>query len=113
MIWNREMRGVAEETLGEAANLLGPSPAVDYVVAVGSPALAIGEAADHAGADTVVLPWRPTGRLRRLFSSTVAEDLRRAGRWEVIVAPAATPKSRSEAGVTRATATKSMERGRS
>ena len=108
-IWNREMRAVAAENLAEAANLLGPSLAVDYVVATGRAAHAIGEAADRAGADAIVVPWQPGGRLRRPFSRNIAEDLRRVGRWEVIVAPAATRKSKSEACVTPAIAPTGME----
>jgi hypothetical protein len=87
-VWNAEMRAVAEDELAEAARILGSSPAVDYAVVAGRPAQAIGEAADHAGADVVVVPWEPGGRVRRLFASTVAEDLRRLGCWQVIVAPA-------------------------
>lgn len=92
-IWNRELRSLAQENLAEAAGLVGSSPAVDYAVAVGRPVHAIGQAADRSGADVIVLPWEPSGRLRRLFSSTVAEELGKAGPWEVIVAPAAAPRS--------------------
>ena len=89
VLWNREMREVAREALDEAAGLLGPTSAVSFDVAVGQPALAIGDAADRAGADMVVLPWERERRVRRRFSSTVVEDLRRSGRWDVIVAPRA------------------------
>ena len=93
VFWNRERRSLAKGDLAEAASLVGTSPAVGYMVAAGRPVYALGEAADRTGADVIVLPWEPSGRLRRLFSSTVAERLRRSGRWQVIVAPAATPQS--------------------
>jgi nucleotide-binding universal stress UspA family protein len=84
------MRAVAQEALDEAADLLGDSVTATYSVAVGQPAQAIGEAADRAGADVVVLPWERPGRLRHRLSSTVAEALRRPGHWDVMVAPRAT-----------------------
>jgi hypothetical protein len=83
------MRAVAREALAEAAGLLGHSATASYAVAVGQPAQAIGEAADRARADVVVVPWERLSRLRRQFTSLVAEDLRRPGRWDVIVAPPA------------------------
>jgi nucleotide-binding universal stress UspA family protein len=89
VLWNREMRAIAREALAEAAELLGNAETVSFDVAVGQPARAIGEAADRAGADLVVLPWERDRRVRRPFSSTVVEDLRRPGRWDVIVAPRA------------------------
>lgn len=94
VIWNREMRLLAEEELAEARSLVGPAAGIDSAVAVGDPVKALGEAADRSGADVVVLPWEPGGRLRRLFSPAVAGRLRKAGRWEVIVAPAAAHRSR-------------------
>ena len=96
MIWNREMRALAEEELADAAGLVGPLTSVDYQVAVGGPADALSQASVRSGADVVVLAWEPTGRLRRLFSPAVVEDLREAGGWEVIVAPAETPRSRDD-----------------
>jgi hypothetical protein len=36
-----------------------------------------------------VLPWERERRVRRPFSSTVVDGLRRSGRWNVIVAPRA------------------------
>lgn len=101
VIWNREMRLLAAEELAEATSLVGPSVAVDYTVAIGDPVVALGQVAADSGADVIVVPWEPSGRIRRLFSVRVAERLSRAGRWEVIVAPAATSQSRdgSELGV--------------
>ncbi|MBS1885705.1 MAG: universal stress protein [Actinobacteria bacterium] len=89
VIWNREMRSLAAEELREAAGLVRPGATVDYVAAVGRPAEALGRAAERSDADLIVLPWEPGGRIRRLFSRTVAEGLRESGRWRVIVARAA------------------------
>jgi nucleotide-binding universal stress UspA family protein len=100
VMWNQEMRFLAEEDLAEAAALVGPEPAVDYVAAVGDSARALGEVAAQCAADVIVVPWESPGRLRRLFSETLAECLRKTGRWEVIVGPCATPRrgDDSEAG---------------
>jgi nucleotide-binding universal stress UspA family protein len=85
--------------------VLGRSPAVSYAVAVGQLAQAISEAADRVGADAIVLPSQRDRPLRRLFSSSVAEDLRRLGGWEVLTAPPADRRRHSEASVTQPTAT--------
>jgi nucleotide-binding universal stress UspA family protein len=99
-LWNREMLAMAEESLAEAAGLVGPSPAVEYRVAIGSPARAIAQAADESGADVIVIPWEKTGRLRRLLSPPVAEHLRDAGPWEIVVAPAGAPETAETRGRT-------------
>ena len=89
VLWNREMQEVAHEALAEAERLVPDSVTASYEVAVGEPAEAISEAADEAHADVVVLPWERPRRLRRRFSSTVAEELRRPSRWHVVIAPPA------------------------
>jgi nucleotide-binding universal stress UspA family protein len=101
VMWNLEMRAMAADELAEAARLVGPSAAVDYTLAIGDPVHALGQIADGSGADVIVVPSEPSGRIRRLFSARVAEGLSRAGRWEVIVAPAAMSQSRdgSQLGV--------------
>lgn len=90
VLWNQELRFLAAEDLAEAAGMLGRAPAIDYEVAVGDPVHALGEVAARSGADVIVVPWEPHGRLRRLFSVTLAEGLSKSGRWEVMVAPAPT-----------------------
>ena len=91
--WNHERRSMAEEDLAEAARLLGPMADVGYRVAVGRPVEVLDEVAGRVDADVVVLPWEASGRLRRLFSPTIAKGLRKAARCEVIVAPRATARS--------------------
>jgi nucleotide-binding universal stress UspA family protein len=93
VMWNRELRFLAEEDLTEAAGLVGPSPAIDYEVALGDPPRALSEVAARSGADVIVVPSESHGRLRRLFGTTLAADLSRSGRWHVIVAPAATSRT--------------------
>jgi nucleotide-binding universal stress UspA family protein len=92
VFWNREMRYLAEEALGEAAELLGRSRTVEYAIADGADTRdAVAGAAAGCGADVIVVPSEPNGRFRRLVSSKLAEHLRRDGRWDVVVAPAAAP----------------------
>jgi nucleotide-binding universal stress UspA family protein len=95
-IWNREMRSMADETLAEARMLLEGSPMIDYEVAVGSPREAVARSAATRRADVIVVPSEATGRLRRLLSPSTAERLRRAGRWQVVVAPSASDAGRAE-----------------
>lgn len=99
-IWNREMRLLADEQLAEAAGLVGADPAVEYKLAVGRAAQALADLAARSGADVLVLPCGPTGRIRGLFSSSVARELRKPGRWKVILAPAATARSGDGSRVT-------------
>lgn len=89
VIWNREMRQLADEELREAADTVHLSAAVEYVLAEGKPAEALRQAAERSGADLIVLPFESRGPIQRLFSSTLAERLRRPGHWRVVVAPAA------------------------
>jgi nucleotide-binding universal stress UspA family protein len=96
-LWNREMRWLAEDALAEAADLVGPSRTVEYAMAYGEPKQALAGAAARSGADVKVVPWQPNGRLRRLYSSSIAEHLRRDGRWEVVVVPAATAQNSTTA----------------
>jgi len=86
-LWNRELRALADEELAEAAKLVGPVSWVRYKVTVGRGARAISEAADSSGADVIVLPSERPRRFRRSSYNGVVEELRRAGRWTVIVAP--------------------------
>jgi nucleotide-binding universal stress UspA family protein len=87
-IWNREMRAIAEEDLAEAAAVLRPSSSVDFVVEPGRAPDAIAHAARRLGADVIVVPWQPSRRLRRRISASLVDQLRRDGRWEVVIAPA-------------------------
>lgn len=93
VLWNQEMRYLAHEDLAEAAELVGSAPSVDFTVALGDPARAVGEAAARNHADVIVLPWEPHGRLRGRLFSTLEERLQKTGRWRVIVAPAEPPRS--------------------
>lgn len=86
-IWNREMRSIAEEELAEAAALIGQNESVVYQVIRGQPQDAIRKAAAGSHASMIVLPSAP-GRLGRRRVSRLADDLRRDGPWQVIVAPA-------------------------
>lgn len=93
VLWNREMRYLAHEDLAEAAELVGSAPSVDYTVALGDPARAVGEAAARTHADVIVVPWESHSRLRGRFFSTLGERLQKTGRWQVIVAPAEPPRA--------------------
>jgi nucleotide-binding universal stress UspA family protein len=88
-MWNRELEAIAKEELAEAARLVGGMPTVEYEVARGPRATAIAESASRCGADLIVLPWRRPARIWRMFARDVGEPLRRAGRWQVVVEPAA------------------------
>jgi nucleotide-binding universal stress UspA family protein len=86
--WNQEMKALAEQDLAEAGDLVGPSSAVEYAVACGSsPREALAQAAARSGAELIVVPREPSGRLRRLFSSRLARQLRSDGRWTVVTPP--------------------------
>jgi nucleotide-binding universal stress UspA family protein len=87
VFWNRERRSFAAEDLAEAVGLVRDTPGVEFAIVEGRGTQAIGHAADRAGADVIVLPAQPKGRLRRIFSPRAAERLRRAEAWTVIVAP--------------------------
>jgi nucleotide-binding universal stress UspA family protein len=89
-MWNRELDAIAQEELGEAARLVGKPYAVEYDVARGPLATAIADAASRFRADLIVLPWRRSGRLRRLFSGDLVERVSRERAWRVVVAPTAT-----------------------
>jgi nucleotide-binding universal stress UspA family protein len=102
-MWNRELERIAKEELVEAARLVGDPPTVGYEVARGTEARAIAEAALRRGADLIVVPWRRPGRVRRLFARDPAELLRSDGRWQVVIAPAATatPNPREPSDLSR------------
>jgi nucleotide-binding universal stress UspA family protein len=85
--WNRERRSFAAQDLAEAVGLVGHASGVEFAIVEGRAAKALGQAADRAGADVIVLPAEPKGRFRRIVSSRQAQRLRRAGCWTVIVAP--------------------------
>jgi nucleotide-binding universal stress UspA family protein len=85
VFWNQEMKALAEDALADARALVGPSPTIDYAVACGSSAKeALVQAATASGADVIVVPSVPHSGLRRRFSSSLAEQLRRDGRWTVV-----------------------------
>ena len=86
-MWNRELRAIADEELAEASTLLGTSAVAEYRVARGDWTKAIAQTASRAAADLIVLPWRRSGRARRLFSRGALERLRQAGRWQVVLVP--------------------------
>jgi nucleotide-binding universal stress UspA family protein len=92
-MWNRELELIAKEELAEAASLVGGAPVVGYEVARGTQTTAIADAASRCGADLIIVPWRRPGRVRRMLARDLPELLRRDGRWQVIVAPAARAKT--------------------
>lgn len=87
VFWNRERRSFAARDLAEAVGLVGHAPRVEFAIVEGRSAQAIGQAANRAGVDVIVLPPHPKGRFRRIVSFREAERLRRAGCWTIIVAP--------------------------
>lgn len=90
VIWNHELGEIANEELSEAAGLLDESTAVGYDIARGAWTRAVADAAIRCGADLIVVASRRPGRNRRIFVRDREEPLRRAGSWQVVVAPPAT-----------------------
>lgn len=85
-LWNHELDEVAQESVAEARAMLSGLSGVDYQVTYGSAVKTITEAAELAGADVIVLGEKPPGRWRRRVSPGLAERLRTAGGWHVVVA---------------------------
>jgi nucleotide-binding universal stress UspA family protein len=86
--WNHEMQALAEQDLAEAGDLVGPAPTIEYAVACGSsPREALVQAAMNRNTVMIVVPREPTGRVRRLFSSRLARQLRSDGRWAIVTSP--------------------------
>ncbi len=85
-LYNRHMQEIAREEISSAATHVGVCDTVEFVVAKGSSFVrAIGKLAIERGAQTVVLPGQPGGRIARLFGRDEAELTRRCGVAEVIV----------------------------
>jgi nucleotide-binding universal stress UspA family protein len=87
VIWNHELGEIAEEQLAAAAAMLGRSTAIEYEIARGPLIESITSVARRDNVVTLVLPARRRHVLTR-FSRDQAGRLRRAGPWEVVVAPA-------------------------
>lgn len=87
VVWNLEMKKIAQEDLREARLTLDGAEDVSFQWLVGAPAEAIIEAARRIGAETIVLPWLRNGRLTPPNRRHVAERVAAAGPWRVVVAP--------------------------
>ncbi len=85
--WNEQLRMLAHEQLSAASNSIGDSQDVHYLAACGPERQVLAQAARQHEADIVVVPWRRGERLRRVVRLSLAEDLRRRGPWEVVIAP--------------------------
>jgi nucleotide-binding universal stress UspA family protein len=86
-VWNEQLRLLAHERLSKAAKTIGDAPPVHYLAACGPERQVLTQAARQHEADIVVVPWRRAERLRRVVRQSLAEDLRRRGPWEVVIAP--------------------------
>lgn len=85
--WNEQLRMLAHDQLSAASKSIGDSQDVRYLAACGPERQVLAEAARQHEADIVVVPWRRAERLRRVVRLSLAEDLRRRGPWEVVIAP--------------------------
>jgi len=87
VLWNHEMKKIAQEELAVARRMLDGAGQVSYETAVGDPDEAIAEAAWRAGALTVVLPWHRNRLLEPPNRRDVCEKVVRRGPWQVIAGP--------------------------
>jgi hypothetical protein len=90
-VWNEQLRLLAHEQLSAASGSIGDSQDIRYLAACGPERQVLAQAARQHEADVVVVPWRRAERLRRIARLSLAEDLRRRGPWEVVIAPRTAP----------------------
>ncbi len=88
VLWNLEMKKIAQEELLAARELLGDAADVSYRVAVGDPVEVITEAARRAAARTVVLPRQRSAPLCPPNRRNLGERVGQVGPWQVLVGPA-------------------------
>lgn len=91
VLWNIEMRKIAQEELVTARDLLGDATDADFELIVGSPAEAIAVAAERIGAQVIVLPEQLSHRLGPRSRRNIAERVASHGSWQVVAAR--TPRS--------------------
>jgi nucleotide-binding universal stress UspA family protein len=86
VLWNIELKKIAREELLEARRALDDAADVSYEVLVGDPAEMITEAAEHVGADVIVLPALRTRRFGPPNRRNVSGRVAAGGPWHVVVA---------------------------
>lgn len=86
VLWNQEMKKMAQEDLELALHLLDRERDADYRLVVGDPADAIIETAIDVSADTVVIPRLPNRVIDPPNRRRVGQRVARGGDWQVIEA---------------------------
>ncbi len=84
VIWNRELREIAQEELVEAATRLGPLTTARFVAEEGELADSIARAARACGATTIVLPQARAGRILSGPDRRLDARLRERGAWRIV-----------------------------
>ena len=92
VLWNLEMKKIAQEELRAAMRMLDGADEVDFTTAVGDPAEVIVAAAERADAQVVVLPWQRPRRLGPPNLRHVAEHVDERGDWRVRLGPPRAPR---------------------